>query len=340
MLSRTGTLFLLTIVLVSVVPLATYSERKQPSQDLPLVTSTKRGTRSDGRTVLNFSGRFAKWNKTIRLTGITVRDAHPRRKIKATGLGRSGPLVSQNRTIQRFSSASKIQNPAPIEGGDPGYDYYYTQGEMTSSDGTVLVDATYQYDSADNQNLLQIILHGVPLTFNLNTNQFEPVSDSDLAQLENWLLSGDGHLVQEAGIAIIQQGYQQTDNEALLIYYLISLLVDYDNSSEAILTLPDTRTSGALAHHATRYAQASSTRLTDISSIRPAASVAEFDLVKSVVPQGCYGCCGQAVTASQIDLGFPCTTAPANATTDAWRSMAGDVRRWAAPVGSWRLRLL
>jgi hypothetical protein len=193
-----------------------------------LVLSTIRSKRSDGKTELKLTGRYEHADKIVHLHGLTIKGA--RRKLAAKqNRSETSPKrpsgVFSNPAVSLF--AQPQQGPAPIEGGDPGYDYYYSQGEMTKSDGTTLVNSTYEYNQATSQNLFTITLAGVAFSGDLNTYELsQPVSDAQLQQVEAWLNSDDGLLARQTGIALIQEGYQQPDNEALLIYYLIALAID------------------------------------------------------------------------------------------------------------------
>ena len=257
MLSRTAMFFLLTISFAVGLPMVTRGHKKQQasSQDRPLAVSTRRVARSDGRAAFNLTGRYQRGDKTVHLRATTVRDA---RRRSAIGRSRSKPLErplssqdSIQTSVRRFSARQQGQNPAPIEGdGDPGYSYFYSEGEMTKPDGTVLADAIYQYNSAASQNVVYITLHGVTLTFDLNADEVGPVSDSDLDQLNEWLATDDGHLVQQTGVALVQQGHQEPENEALLTYYLISLLVDIDSPTQAALKIITERDKTLGLHHA------------------------------------------------------------------------------------------
>src|SRR6266403_460091 len=83
----------------------------------------------------------------------------------------------------------------------PGYDYYYTQGEMSKSDGTVLVNSAYQYNSESSQNVFTITLAGVTFSADLNTYELlQPVSDTQIEQVESWLRSDDGLLARQTSV--------------------------------------------------------------------------------------------------------------------------------------------
>jgi len=96
-----------------------------------------------------------------------------------------------------------------------------------------LVNTSYEYEASTNRSVLYITISGVTLSFNLNTLEVGPVTDLDSERLNAWLEGEDGRLVQDASVAIIEQGSQQADAELLLNYYAVSMLVDTNPSSES-----------------------------------------------------------------------------------------------------------
>lgn len=240
MFSR-ASILLLTSLALTAVPLKTGQSQKTEgvlSQDYPLSISTSRSKRPDGRIAFNLSGRYKRGDVTVQLHGITVRSAH--RKVAAKRKNQmptkpSSPSIVAGTGVNRFAPVIQDQLPVIEGGGDPGYDYYYTEGEMTKSDGTTLVNSSYEYDQATSQNLFTITLAGVTFSADSNTYELtEPVSDDQLQQVETWLNTDDGFLARQTGIALIQEGYQQPENEALLAYYLIALVIDASAEQAAL----------------------------------------------------------------------------------------------------------
>lgn len=91
--------------------------------------------------------------------------------------------------------------------------------------------------------------------------------------------------MQQTGVAIIQYGQQEPANEALLVYYLVSMLVDYDESAQTLSKIRDHRWR---AHHATNN-----------YSMRPASArcnsqAGQFTSSRTSLfaVQSCTGCCG------------------------------------------------
>ncbi len=273
------------------------------SQDRPLSLSTYRGLRSsDGKVVFNLNGHFNHFAGTVNLRATTIRS--PRRHAVSSPIRRADSSNLQAhrnsfRSLTRYSlTAAQGQNPAPIEdGGNTGYDYYFTQGEMSKGDGTVLVNASYENDTSVSQNLVVVTIHGVTLTFNLNTLEVGPVSDADLDALNDWLATEDGHLVQQTGVALVQQGHQEPDNEALLIYYLISLIVDTDSPGQAALKIVNQRDRSVALHHAQSVSGnrpsngSNNLDRCSLSSQDTDEGVFSRDSASVAAPQ-CSGCCG------------------------------------------------
>ncbi len=207
--------------------------------------------------------------------------------------------MSQNSTrtpVQRFSSTQPGQNPVPVEGGeDPGYQYYYSESQMTKSDGIVMIEAVYQYEQSANQNVLSFTIGGVTITLDLNTQEALPISDDDQQRLEAWGASEDATLVRDTSVAIIDQGAQQPF-EVVQNYYAIAILLD---------TIPGTAMGPRMnspaksaLHHAISKLNAPSNTLSKpcsepmITSVNAVATKATTTpLMATVVPQ-CFGCCG------------------------------------------------
>jgi hypothetical protein len=217
--------------------------------------------------------------------------------------------------MQTFAPTSRGQNPAPLEGGgDTGYDYYFTEGLMSDSSGAVLVDAIYESDTAANQNTFTATLDGITLSLDLNTGQPGWVSDEDLDHLNAWVFSEEGQLVQQAAIALIQEEQQHPDNETLLIYCLVAMVMDSNPPFEASLDKSPRATFGN--HHTivtTRADRAPSQQLCWLSAIAPHS--ASPSLLGAFLPpvQACHGCCGSGCNCLlsrnyAVIQGGPCLT--------------------------------
>jgi hypothetical protein len=297
MFLRTLMLCLLITLPSSGVASVTRNHKDLPSRspNRPITLSTTRVKKPAGRTVINLKGHYQRENTIVTLTAITVKDAHrtvarkDRRKLPEKAVFSQSSIRMSG---QRFAAAP--QRPAPIEGdGDPGYDYYHSEGRMTKSDGTMLVDAIYHYDGASNQNAFYLTLGGVNFSFDLNTQQqLYPVSDAQVDQVEAWLNSSDGLLVRETGVALVQQGQQQPANEALLTYYLIAMIVGDNSTTQSALDIRSRR-KDFQSHHALVPTQLLSLELKD-SCPAVGAPVNKSLLAKMLLPAApqCFGGCG------------------------------------------------
>ena len=88
---------------------------------------------------------------------------------------------------------------------------------------------------------MYITLGGVTLTFDLNTQEAVPISDSDQQRLDAWAASEDATLVEDTSVAIINDGSQQANSEVLLNYYAVAMLVDNVPPSESALSFASRR---------------------------------------------------------------------------------------------------
>jgi len=142
--------------------------------------------------------------------------------------------------LNAYSVASDPYYVLTSDGGwEERVDYMYTDSEIRKPDGNTLSYSARQLDRPAGQDLLYITLGSVTLSFDLITEEVGPVSDSDLAWLEAWLVSQDGRTTQDASVALVQQGSQQPDNEALLTYYLVAVLLDSNPATQAARKIPD-----------------------------------------------------------------------------------------------------
>jgi hypothetical protein len=166
---------------------------------------------------------------------------------------------------------------------------------MTKSDGTVMVEAIYDYEKATGRNMLYITLGGVTLSFNLNTQEPGELSDADQQKLDAWATSQDATLVQDASASIITDGSQQADPEILLNYYGVAMLVDFTPPTASI---PKKQIRGKNAlHHAVGTLMADTASflcgndLINRSRIRPTPGRTKTSIGVGT-PLQCFGCCG------------------------------------------------
>jgi len=266
-----------------------------------------------GKTVITLEGGYRRGQESVRLRGVTIKGA--RRKVAARQKrgepSRPLPRSVISPAIARF--AASVQDPLPVMegGGDPGYDYYYTQGEMSKSDGTVLVNSAYQYNSESSQNVFTITLAGVTFSADLNTYELlQPVSDTQIEQVESWLRSDDGLLARQTSIALVEEGYQQPDNEALLIYYLNALAVGDDSAEEpppnAALQDREER-----SHHSYAVIGNAFRQVGRFCSTRVSFSYGNHSIESSVpATSQCPGCCGPGCYCIPDLLGRPMYATP------------------------------
>jgi hypothetical protein len=187
----------LTLAL-GIVALPTRSEPKTPgktitttAQDPGLsISTTQISLPNQNSVVWNLTGRYEKSGRALNLRATTVRPS-------------VGWLINP-----------RLQAPTaqPADAEPP----YSSESEMSRSDGTVAVAAEYTHDENTAQDVLSVTLNGITITFNLNTEEFSPITDVQLEQLSTWLQSDEGRLVQETAAAIVQYGQQEPTNEALL----------------------------------------------------------------------------------------------------------------------------
>jgi hypothetical protein len=170
---------------------------------------------------------------------------------------------------------------------------------MTKADGTVLVEAVYNYQDATGNSILTITLGGVALTFDMKNEDAPEVSEADAQRLASWAATEDASLVQDTSIALIQYDGQEGYQDTLLNYYAVAMLVDFTPP-----TALGPRPSRALthAHHAVSKSALGRQIIRETSTKCVARKLGELNLAKtssvtalprnnSIAPQ-CYGCCG------------------------------------------------
>jgi hypothetical protein len=168
MLTRAATVTLF-ITLCLVGGTSSHSKPKKvtatpPAQDPPLVLSTTTASQPSGGTVFNLTGRYQSAGKAVNLRATTIKSGL---NIRPTGPPNQSPSA-----------------PEP-PGNEP--DSYYSNSDMTKSDGTVMVQTTNELDQTAARDVLYFTIGGVTITFDLNTQQASPLSDADQQQLEAWV---------------------------------------------------------------------------------------------------------------------------------------------------------
>jgi hypothetical protein len=275
MLRLTAILLLVMILCVGGIVLHTANTKTKSAagaQDSPLTLTQTKVSQPGGGMVYNLKGRYQNGSQVVNIRAFTV---------KADRSVSPGP-PQQNRpenTEERY---------------DPGSDYYYSNSEMTRSDGGVLVEAVYEYQQPTNRSILYITLGGVALTFDLNTEEVGPLTDADEAHLNAWLASEDGHLVQDTSVAIINNGPEQTEPELLLNFYAIAMLVDTNPPAESASRSLDKKKSSRAHHASFKPAPKASAEKSIKNCFAPATSVARKGSLLNHFAgiQNCFGCCG------------------------------------------------
>lgn len=307
MLFRVTSILLATVLCLAVLPFGSAALVKPKagtvSQESPLQLSQTKVDLPNGGRMLTLTGQYQ----------IGARRVNLRSTVLATN-----PV--------------QVLGPPPIEGRPdsaaqeeyrPEEDHYYSYSEMSRSEGTPLVQATYEFEASTDRSMLYITISGVTLSFNLNTEELGPVTDEDLERLNQWLTSDDGRLVQDTSVAIIQQGPQQGDPEPLKNYYAIAMLVDNNPPAETALKINNKRR--VLAHHPVRTLASLNTPTNDMTrkscqvpiSFSAASSSADSSGLLRLIcstPQGnCFGWCGWGCfgimsRSGYIISGGPCST--------------------------------
>jgi hypothetical protein len=175
-------------------------------------------------------------------------------------------------------------------------EYYYSESDMSRSDGTVVAQTVYQYDEQANRNTLSVTLNGVTFNFDIDAAQeITPVSDEDLDRFYSWRESDEGLLVRQAGVALVQQGYQEPDNDALLTYWLVAMMVDDASTTQAVYRLPERPAKSIRSHHASSDMR-SKLDLLNVGCSSRVADSRQISLPKiapaMIQQSNCYGCCG------------------------------------------------
>lgn len=179
--------------------------------------------------------------------------------------------------------------------------YYSSDSEMSKSDGTVLVEAVYNYEQATGSSMLYITLGGVALSFDLKNEEAQPVSEADGQRLEAWAATEDAALLQDVSIALIEEGAQQNYQEPLLNFYTVAMLVDFAPPTASGLR-PAKRLKRS--HHAVSHGSAMGLtsaqaprnclgpKRSAFIGTRNAQLVSGSASKNAITAAQCYGCCG------------------------------------------------
>lgn len=157
-----------------------------------------------------------------------------------------------------------------------------------------MAEAVYEREQPEGRDILYMTLDGVTFTFDLYSQQVSGVSEADAAKVDAWLNTDDGMLVRQAGVALVEQGYQEPDNEALITYYVVAMTVGIDSTTQAVLKISDEREKSSRAHHASRLPPNPSVGTPGINCSGGTFLAGKEILVKTLVPSmiQCSGGCG------------------------------------------------
>jgi hypothetical protein len=309
MLNRAASLLLAASLLAAAAPAGTVAAGGGTTSASPLqqpslrITQTR--TQQAGSTVLTLTGQYQTTGGLISLRSTVTK-------------------IDVDLTVAPpVSSYSEVQPEEPGE-YDPGSDVYYAYSEMRRSDGTLLTQATYEYEDAADRSMLYVTLGGVTVALDLNTQEAVPVSDADQARLDQWAQSQDASLVDEASVAIIQQGAGQASPELLLNYYAIAMMIDPAQGvpTEEGAAGPrnrDLRLTGRAARGLLARARGADVADAPARPCRPAPlySLAAFKrgeaafvgipagLLGPVRQSNCFGCCGWGCYCIGDRIGMP-----------------------------------
>jgi hypothetical protein len=303
-------------------------------------------TTPDGTTTYRMTGQYNTGLGLVKLRTTTVKGPNFNilRPLPIPGPTQNGTSANPNSAASPSMPNSVSQEP----GYDPGGDYYYSQSEMSKSDGTPIVEVTYEYEEYANRSVYYTTFGEVTQSFDFNTEEVSPITDDQAAQLDAWMASQDGHMAQDTTVAITQQGSQQASGETLLNYYLLGMLIDNDPTPGA--TAKGNSKGGA---HSSRTASAKLAPASGagatfalacyVPSNSLVSSPANFlvsgpsnSLVSGGSPLkstfarvrvGCFGCCGPGCNCISDRCGIPIYGAPCAAHDDC----AGRTGRWFGP---------
>lgn len=221
----------------------------------------------------------------------------------AGGYWTGGQYVS----VDAYSVESDTYYVPTSDGGwEERVDFYYSDGAQIKSGGSTLAYTTYELDRPSNYSIMHVTLGGVTLTYNLDTQEAYPISDSDRDALYQWLASADGGLARETSAALLDQGYQPTD--VWMGHAATAMLLAPGEEDQAASKRPEVRRGTVLASAVGRLK--SRLGLPAVAGfVRPCsadlsgAPVGQMNLLGAALrpaaagapAQGgnnCYGCCG------------------------------------------------
>lgn len=272
MFSRSRIVCLSLVFCLGGLPAATSAKKVKKAvrpQGQPLTMSTTRVNQPSGGTVFNLKGTYTSGGRVVTLRTVTVK----------------GPtdLIS----IGSRSSQEEEYQPQP--------DYAYSNSDMSQSDGSVMIAATYQFDEATNRNLLNMTVGGVTITLNLNTLEMMPITPVDQQRLEEWANSEEAALALETLMAIVAQGWNQPF-EVLQNFYALAVL--FETGSDSSVGMQPKGSRKVVLHHAVRRLKSPNNAMSQLCSEQTFAAVNTFGdptassaLMRMVTPQG-YQCCG------------------------------------------------
>jgi hypothetical protein len=294
MLGR-ATIISLLILTLCTVSLPSRSEPKPKTSGKITSTSTAQGLTTSTTQVRSPDGKSIVWN----LTGQYINVAGRILKLRATTVHPFDPQIMRDPwcpgcAINPGARANSGESAESMGDPESMNDYENSNSEMSGSDGTVMVATALEYNEDTSRSMFYVTLNGVQFSIDLNAHQeVVPVSEEDRAKVGQWLETEDGRLVRQAGIALIQQGANEPENEALLTYWLVAMMVGDDSSAQAALRLTNKRKPSPRSHHGSIRPES---RLVEPFATGPCLGNSlpngKTLVAASLAPVQCQGCCG------------------------------------------------
>lgn len=251
------------------------------------------------KTENGFKGKYKKGKREafLRMTR--------KKKVKAKTANANNP------NIERRAKINKVNFNVRSNAVTQELEYYYSDSEIVSSDGSQFAEAVYEFDPGRGLDRLDVTLGGVTMSFDLASQTMLPMSEEEQATLQQYAQSPDLRLVQDVSIALLQNQAQFTDQDLLFGYASVAMLVDPADhvpieeieETQAKAHLPKKETlSGAIAQFISAKLpmpkDAAALRLCSPESKNALVSKSnKVDITEPLVRvsksgQDCFGCCG------------------------------------------------
>lgn len=190
-------------------------------------------------------------------------------------------------------------------------EYYYSDSEIMSSDGSQYAEAVYEFDPGTGLDRLDVTLGGVTMSFDLASQTMLPMSEEDQAKLQQYAQNPDLRLVQDVSIELLKNQAQFTEQDLLFGYVSIAMLVDPADhvpieeieETQAKADLPKKETlSGVIAQFISAKLPMSKNgaalrRCSSESKNALVSALNKIDVTEPLIRvsksgQDCFGCCG------------------------------------------------